>query len=175
MTFSSFRWSNQRINRKRALEVYELNGISMVNAKLKVLSKRLESMDVKVVFTSICDICKGGHNRYECQIGGQFSQESSSERLELGELKPTIVTLQLVDQSIKYPTGIKENIPIKVEKFYVPMDFFVLEMGEDVQVLPILGSPFLATNGAIIDVKNRKLTFDSGDKKVEFDIFQTSK
>ncbi len=50
--------------------------------------------------------------------------------------------------------GILENIPIKVGKFFIPVDFFVLEMEEDVQILVILGRPFLATAGAIIDIKN---------------------
>ncbi len=50
--------------------------------------------------------------------------------------------------------GILENIPIKVGKFFIPVDFIVLEMEEDVQIPIILGRLFLATARAIIDVKN---------------------
>jgi len=36
-----------------------------------------------------------------------------------------------VDWSIKYSLGILEDVPIKVGDFYVPIDFVVLDMGED--------------------------------------------
>ena len=38
-------------------------------------------------------------------------------------------------------------------KFFVLVDFVVLEMEEDAQIPIILSRPFLATAGAIIDVK----------------------
>ncbi|XP_058003727.1 uncharacterized protein LOC110647809 [Hevea brasiliensis] len=69
------------------------------------------------------------------------------------ELKPTTISLQLADRSVKYPIGILENIPIKVGKFFIHVDFVVLEIEEDVQIPIILGRPFLVTAGAIIDVK----------------------
>ncbi|KAJ9135136.1 hypothetical protein P3X46_032350 [Hevea brasiliensis] len=74
--------------------------------------------------------------------------------LEIGELKPTTISLQLVDRFVKYPIGILENIPIKVGKFFIQVDFVVLDMEEDVKIFIILGRPFLATAGAIIDIKN---------------------
>jgi hypothetical protein len=40
--------------------------------------------------------------------------------LGLGELKPTSMTLQLADRSMKRPRGIIEDILIKVDKFYFP-------------------------------------------------------
>jgi hypothetical protein len=49
-------------------------------------------------------------------------------QLGLGELKPTIVTLQLADRSMKRPRGIIENVLIKIDKFYFPVDFIVIDM-----------------------------------------------
>jgi len=43
-----------------------------------------------------------------------------------------------------------------------------MEMEEDSHIPIILGRPFLATAGAMIDVKNGKLSFQVGDEKVEF-------
>jgi len=43
-----------------------------------------------------------------------------------------------------------------------------MEMEEDIQVPILLGRPFLATAGAIIDVKHRKLAFNVGNEKFEF-------
>jgi hypothetical protein len=48
-------------------------------------------------------------------------------QLGLGELKPTSVTLQLADRSVKVPRGIIEDVLIKVDKFYYPVDFIVLD------------------------------------------------
>ena len=39
---------------------------------------------------------------------------SLNERMGIGELKPTRMTIQLADRFVKYPTGIIEDIPVKV-------------------------------------------------------------
>jgi hypothetical protein len=57
-------------------------------------------------------------------------------QLGLGELKPTSMTLQLADRSVKIPQEIIENVLIKVDKFYFPMDFIVLDM----ELIQIIGS-----------------------------------
>jgi hypothetical protein len=48
-------------------------------------------------------------------------------QLGLGELKPTSMTLQLANRSVKIPRGIIEDVLIKVDKFYFPVDFIVLD------------------------------------------------
>lgn len=93
-------------------------------------------------------------------------------RLDINELKPTIVTLQLVNRSIKYSSGVLENVSIRIGKFYIPIDFIVLEMKEDTCIPIILGRPFLAIAEAIINIKNEKLIFEIGQEKVEFNIFE---
>ncbi|XP_057506563.1 uncharacterized protein LOC130789773 [Actinidia eriantha] len=69
------------------------------------------------------------------------------EKLGLGELKPTSVTLQLADRSIRIPRGGVEDVLVQVEKFYFPVDFVVLDMqpvaNPDNQIPVILGRPFL--------------------------------
>ena len=78
--------------------------------------------------------------------------------LGLREPKPTSVSLQLANRSIKYPRGVIEVVLVKVEKLYFPADFIVLDMEEDREVPLILGHPFLATGNTLIDVQQRKLT-----------------
>ena len=77
------------------------------------------------------------------------------EKLGLGKLKPTSVTLQLADGLVKILRGIIEDVLIKVDKFYFPVDFIVLDTQPDVdacaQIPIILGRPFLATSNAIIN------------------------
>ena len=73
---------------------------------------------------------------------------------------------------IKHPGGVLENVLVKVDKFIFPVDFIVLDMEEDQEIPIILGRPFLATRGALIDVKNGKLTLTIQDEKISFDIFK---
>ena len=52
---------------------------------------------------------------------------SMYKQLGLGELKPTTITLSLADKSVKVPKGIVEDVLVKVDKFYYPVDFIVLD------------------------------------------------
>ena len=77
------------------------------------------------------------------------------KKLGLGELKPTNITLSLADRSVKIPKGIVEDVLVKVDKFYYPVDFVVLDT-EPIENGPnhvpiILGRPFLATANVIIN------------------------
>ncbi|KAL0434271.1 UNVERIFIED_CONTAM: hypothetical protein Slati_2761400 [Sesamum latifolium] len=83
--------------------------------------------------------------------------------------------LQLTDRTVKYPIGILEDVPIRVEKLFIPIDFFILEMEEDTRILIILGRSFLASTEAIIDVTNEKLSLNVGDEKVEFNLLNATK
>ena len=65
------------------------------------------------------------------------------KRINLGELTLTSMTLQMVDKTMAHPEGILEDVPIKVRKFIFPMDFVVIDIGEDKQVPLLLGKPFL--------------------------------
>jgi len=71
------------------------------------------------------------------------------EELNMGELKPTNMYLSLADRSIKYPEGILENVPIKFGKFYIPVDFVILDMEEDTKVPILLGRPFFSNSWCI--------------------------
>jgi hypothetical protein len=49
------------------------------------------------------------------------------KQLGVGELKPTRVTIQLVDRSVKVPRGELEDVLIKVNDFIFPVDFIILD------------------------------------------------
>ena len=48
------------------------------------------------------------------------------KQMGLGELKPTNITLSAADRSVKIPKGIVEDVLVKVDKFYYPVDFIML-------------------------------------------------
>ncbi|XP_010552537.1 PREDICTED: uncharacterized protein LOC104822877 [Tarenaya hassleriana] len=83
--------------------------------------------------------CKLGNvsiDRAFCDLGADVSLLPLSifKKLNVDELKPTRMTLQLADRSIKCPAGILEDAPLKVGNFYIPVDFVVLDMDEDSKV-----------------------------------------
>ena len=101
------------------------------------------------------------------------------KQLGLGELKPTSITMSLVDRSIKIPKGTIEDVLIQVDKFYYPVDFVVLDT-EQVAVganhVPIiLGRPFLATSNAIINCRNGVMQITFGNMTLKLNIFHLSK
>lgn len=59
--------------------------------------------------------------------------------LKLGEVKPTNIALQLANKSLTYPSGIVEDVLVKVDKFIFPADFVILDMDEDHEAPPIFG------------------------------------
>ena len=67
------------------------------------------------------------------------------QRLNLGELTPTAITLQMADRSMAQPEGILEDVLVKVGKFIFLVDFVIMQMEEDTQVPLLLGRPFLET------------------------------
>jgi hypothetical protein len=100
-------------------------------------------------------------------------------QLGLGELKPTTMTLQLADWSVKVPREIVEDVLIKVDKFYFPVDFIVLDT-EPVQVIGteipvILGRQFLATANALINFRSGVMKISFGNMTVELNIFHIRK
>ncbi|XP_062119260.1 uncharacterized protein LOC133833010 [Humulus lupulus] len=97
------------------------------------------------------------------------------KRLGLGEAKPTTVTLQLTNRSVKHPRGVIEDVLVRVDKFIFPIDFIVLDMEEDMDVPIILGRPFLATGQALIDVHKGELKLRVQGDVVVFNVFKAMK
>ncbi|XP_021721513.1 uncharacterized protein LOC110689089 [Chenopodium quinoa] len=111
-------------------------------------------------FSIPCAINKTQIDNALCDLGASVSLMPYSvyQRLGLGELLPSKITLQLADRSIKIPKGKVEDVPFRVGKFVIPVDFVVLDMHEDSTIPFILGRPFLAISGAMIDVKSAKIS-----------------
>nr|GFC80204.1 reverse transcriptase domain-containing protein [Tanacetum cinerariifolium] len=53
------------------------------------------------------------------------------KRLRLPTLNETKMILELADRTISKPTGVAENVFVKVGKFYVPADFVILDFVVD--------------------------------------------
>ncbi|XP_057996489.1 uncharacterized protein LOC110663532 [Hevea brasiliensis] len=164
------------LSKKRRLEDYET--VALTEECSAILQNKLPpKLKDPGSFSIPCFIGNMNIDKTLCDLRASVSLLPLSiyKKLDVGELKPTIISLQLADRSVKYLVGILENIPIKVGKFFIPFDFIILEMEEDVHIPIILGRPFLATAEAVIDFKNGQLTLNVGDEEVEFNQFSAMK
>ena len=121
-------------------------------------------------FTIPCSIGKYEFKKALCDSGASINLMPLSvvQRLSLGELTPTAITLQMADRSMAQPKGILEDVLVKVGKFIFLVDFVIMQMEEDPQVPLFMGRPFLATRAALIDVQKGELTLRVGNEAVHF-------
>nr|GEX27034.1 reverse transcriptase domain-containing protein [Tanacetum cinerariifolium] len=92
--------------------------------------------------------------------------EEPSVKLRLPTLNDTKMVLELADRTISKPTGVAENVFVKVGKFYFPADFIILDFVADPRVPLILGRPFLSTAYALIDVYEGEITLRHDDQSL---------
>ncbi|GKA25759.1 reverse transcriptase domain-containing protein [Tanacetum coccineum] len=88
------------------------------------------------------------------------------KKLQLPGLTETKMVLELADRIISKPTGVAENVFVKVGKFYFPADFVVLDFIADPRVPLILGRPFHRTAHALIDVYEGEITLRNDDQSL---------
>ena len=96
-----------------------------------------------------------------CDLGASINLIPASTIRKLGlteEVKPTRICLQLADGSIKYPSGVIEDMIVRVGPFAFPTNCVVLKMEEHKSATLILGRPFLATGRTLIDVQQGEIT-----------------
>ncbi|CAN6440609.1 unnamed protein product [Victoria cruziana] len=92
-------------------------------------------------------------------------------------LRPTSMTIQMADSSVKKPRGVLEDVLLKIEDFILPIDFIVLDMeGVDAehQTPIILGRPFLTTANACINCRTGALEISFVDQHLRLNIFQAA-
>ena len=84
-------------------------------------------------FTIPCSIGKYEFKKALCDSGASINLMPLSvvQRLSLGELTPTTITLQMADRSMAQPEGVLEDVLVKVGKFIFLVDFVVMKMEED--------------------------------------------
>ncbi|GKB45023.1 reverse transcriptase domain-containing protein [Tanacetum coccineum] len=73
------------------------------------------------------------------------------------------------------PSGIAEDVFVKVGKFHFQADFVVVDYVVNPRVPLILGRPFLRTARALIDVHGEELTLRVDDEAITFKVGQTSR
>nr|GEY63165.1 reverse transcriptase domain-containing protein [Tanacetum cinerariifolium] len=129
------------------------------NCSAVVLKKLPEKLGDPGRFLIPCDFTGFDNCLALADLGASINLMPLSiwRKLRLPSLNDTKMVLELADQTISKPTGVAENVFVKVGKFYFPADFVVLDFVADPRVPLILGRPFLSTAHAIINVFEREI------------------
>ncbi|XP_071708769.1 uncharacterized protein [Rutidosis leptorrhynchoides] len=151
-------------NSLERLRDFKLNG-KFLDTMLKVPKNSLPmKLGDNGRFTLPCSVYQYGTTQALADLGASINLMPYSlyKRLELGDLTPTKMTIQLVDHTIRYPKGIVENILEKVDKFLYPTDFIVMDIKEDLNTPIVLGRPFMNTarTEEMFTISNGQITSD---------------
>jgi len=142
--------------------------------KKKVIQEKLDDPGS---FTLPCSLGPLTFNRCLCDLGASVSLMplSTAKRLGIIEFKFCNLALFLADGSVAHPHGLIENLPVKIGNVEIPTDFVVLDVDEEGKDPLILGRPFLASAGAVMDVRNGKINLNlEKGIKMKFDIREAS-
>ncbi|GJR68077.1 reverse transcriptase domain-containing protein [Tanacetum coccineum] len=136
------------------------------NCSAVVLKKLLEKLGDPGRFLIPCDFSEFDNCLALADLGASINLMPLSiwKKLGLPGLNDTKMVLELADRTISKPTGVAENVFVKVGKFYFPADFVVLDFIADPRVPLILGRPFLRTAHALIDVYEGEIILRNDDQ-----------
>ncbi|XP_016164798.1 uncharacterized protein LOC107607345 [Arachis ipaensis] len=135
------------------------------------MPKKLKDL---VSFQIPCTIGTTTLEKALCDLGTSINLMplSMMKKLQIKEMKPTRIALQMEDRLVKFAHGVVENILVKVEKFFLPVDFVILDIEEVEDASIIFGRPFLAIRRALIDVEKGELTLRVHKKHMVFNVFK---
>ncbi|GJS83112.1 reverse transcriptase domain-containing protein [Tanacetum coccineum] len=106
------------------------------NCSAVVLKKLPEKLGDPGRFLIPCDFSEFDSYLALADLGASINLMPLSiwKKLQLSGLTETRMVLELADRTISKPTGVAENVFVKVGKFYFPADFVVLDFIADPRV-----------------------------------------
>jgi len=111
------------LSNKRKLEEHET--MALIEECSAVIQNKLPiNLKDPDIFSIPCLIGNVSIDRALCDLGSSVGLMPFSlyKKMDLGEMRPTTISLQLAYCFVKYPVGILEDVPIKVGDLYVPVD-----------------------------------------------------
>nr|GEU76874.1 reverse transcriptase domain-containing protein [Tanacetum cinerariifolium] len=117
------------------------------NCSAVILKKLPEKLGDPDKFLIPCDFPELDECLALAELGASINLMPLSiwRKLSLPELTSTQMILELADRSTTRPTGIAEDVFVKVGNFHFPTDFIVVDYVVDPRVPLILRRPFLST------------------------------
>ena len=87
---------------------------------------------------------------------------TTMEELQLGNLRPTPISLELADRSRVKPVGVLDDVIVTLASWEFPVDFMVIQPKLMEGHPMILGRPWLATADAYIGCRNGEMIISNG-------------
>ncbi|GJR69556.1 reverse transcriptase domain-containing protein [Tanacetum coccineum] len=145
------------------------------NCSAVILKKFPEKLGDPDKFLIPCDFPEMNECLALADLGASINLMPLSiwKELNLPALTKTRMILELADRTISTPTGIAEDVFVKVETFFFPTNFVVVDYIADPRVPLILGRPFLRTARTLIDVHGEQMTLRHDDQSVTFKVGDT--
>nr|GFA63488.1 hypothetical protein [Tanacetum cinerariifolium] len=138
------------------------------NCSAVVMKKLLEKQGDPGRFLILCDFTGLDNCLALADLGASINLMPLSiwKKLRLPTFNDTKMVLELADRTISKPTGVAENVFVKVGKFYFPADFVILDFVADPRVPLILGRHFLSMAHALIDIYKGEITLRHDDQSL---------
>ncbi|GKE10198.1 reverse transcriptase domain-containing protein, partial [Tanacetum coccineum] len=145
------------------------------NCSAVILKKFPEKLGDPGRFLIPCDFSEKNECLALADLGASINLMPLSiwKELSLPALTKTRMILELADRTTSTPTGIAEDVFVKVGTFFFPADFVVVDYVADPRAPLILGRPFLRTARALIDVHGEQMTLRHDDQSVTFKVGDT--
>ncbi|CAM8983494.1 unnamed protein product [Rhodiola kirilowii] len=156
------------VSNRRVIEESSMVALN-VECSAIVQSRMPKKMQDHGPFSIPISLGKIETDRALCDLGASISliPYSLFEKIDVGELHPTTISLKLADTSSRIPRGVLRDVSIKVGKFFIPVDFYVLEMDDEQETPVILGRPFLNTVEAVIRCGEGSIELKIGNEKLK--------
>ncbi|XP_056695377.1 uncharacterized protein [Spinacia oleracea] len=137
------RFLKEILSGKRDLDVKETVNLTE-NYSAIILNKTPPKLKDPGSFSISCAIkeLEISNSMYDLGASVNILPFSVFAKLDVGDLVPTNITLQLADRSVKYPIVKVEDVPLVVGEHTFLVDFVVLDIDEDAHTPIILGRPF---------------------------------
>nr|XP_009760166.1 PREDICTED: uncharacterized protein LOC104212563 [Nicotiana sylvestris] len=142
----------------RKFDFQDLSIVTLAQTCSAVVTRPMaQKMSDPGSFTILCTIGSYDFAKALCDLGASINLMPLAiyTKLGIGRARPTSILLQLVDCTVKRPTGILDDVLVDEE---IPI---------------ILGRPFLATGRALIDCENGELKMRLNDEEVIFNVQQS--
>ncbi|XP_070007948.1 uncharacterized protein [Nicotiana sylvestris] len=160
----------------RKFDFQDLSIVTLTQTCSAVMTRPMaQKMSDPGSYTIPCTIRSYAFAKELCYLGANINLMPLAiyTKLGIGRARPTLMLLQLVDRTIKRPTGILDDVLVQVGKFIFPANFVILDCQVDEEIPIILGSPFLDTGRVLIDCESGELKMRLNDEKVILNVQQS--
>ncbi|CAA7034291.1 unnamed protein product [Microthlaspi erraticum] len=147
---------------------------------LKDIKELFEKAKVQPTFKTLYKIEDPGQFSIPCQVNGHYFDRTlcdsgscinlmptqTAKLLGITRLQPAQISIGLANHTIAKPRGVVVDVLLEIGDIKIPVDFHVINIQGGCDTPLILGRPFLATAGAVMDLPNRRMSLANVDKTV---------